>query len=364
MIKGHLINCINMDEVNAFDQNGYVGVGPFYPASTATDRQIGARLRIMWDVIADLKRARPGDICFLHSEGQIFGPYKLTSTFKESASMPPVLQSSNITYEYWIKNKSQFDGISMDEYGYVASIQKPRGCNDGGIDLMDLFLNQSRGVFNGIPPRFMYGDTKKIVKPLLYHELIQLIEMVQFNGDWTPINITPYQTSQLSDISLDLSDYGNRLYCEKLLEAWFMESMYSSTSAFNEIQSIIGNFDYYANCTYTYYTNFLDVFAYNIDSNYNLSSCEQCNNINRDFAENIKIIELKRDYIPNPSWVVNQVEAYMKWAQAVLNPNASVSGYIVTAGYGRNLQSVKNSNPHITFIKYNISGAGLNLEEV
>ncbi len=162
MRKGHLINCIDRGKVKAFDENGYVGVGPFYPASNATNKQIGARLRIMWDVVADLKRAGPGDVCFLHSEGQIFGPYVFTSTFKESASMSPILQSLNITYDYWVANKSMFDEISMDdEYGYVASIQKPLGCNDSGIDLMDLFLNQSRGVFNGVPPRFMYGDTKK-----------------------------------------------------------------------------------------------------------------------------------------------------------------------------------------------------------
>ena len=353
-----------MEDVETFDENGYIGVGPFYPDSSATDRQIGSRLRILWDVVADLKRVRPGDICFLHSEGQIFGPYILASTFKESASMPPILQSLNITYDYWIKNKSHFDEISMDEYGYVASIQKPRGCNDEGIDLMALFLNQSLGIFNGVPPRFMYGDTKKIVKPLLYHELIQLNDMVNFNGDWSPVNAATYQTNRLSDVSLDLSDYGNRLYCEKLLEAWFMESMYSGNSSYSDIQSIIGNFDYYSNCTYTYYTNFLDILAYDIDSNYHLSSCKQCNNINRDFAENIKIIELKRDYISDPSWVVDQVKNYMKWAKTVLNPNASVSGYIVTAGFGRNLRSVKASNPHITFIKYNISENGLNLEVV
>ncbi len=163
---------------------------------------------------------------------------------------------------------------------------------------------------------------KKIVKPLLYHELIQLIEMVRFNGDWSPVPATPYQISQLSDISLDLADYGNRLYCEKLLEAWFMENMYSGSSEYGQIQSVIGDYDYYSNCTYTYYTNFLDVLAYDLDNNYNLSNCERCNNINRDFAKNVKIIEIKRDYISDPSRVVDQVEAYIKWAQTVLNPRA------------------------------------------
>jgi|GEM_PF-4163311 len=364
MKKGHLITCLDVGEVKTFDENRYVGTGPFYPASTATDRQIGARLRIMWDVVADLKRARPGDVCFLHSEGQIFGPYVLTSTFKESATMPQVLQSSNITYNYWVTNKSLFDDISMDEYGYVASIEKPRGCNDNGTDLMDLFLNQSRGVFNGVPPRFMYGDTKKVVKPLLYHEIIQLLDIVQFNGDWSPIPAAPYQTSQLSDISLDLSDYGNRLYCEKLLEAWFMENMFSGSPQYGAIQSIIGNYNYYANSTYTYYTNFLDVLAYNLDNNYLMSHCNHCHNVNRDFAQEIKIIELKRDYINDPSWVVDQVEAYIRWAQVVLNPRATVVGYVVAAGFGQSCQPIKASKPHIAFIQYGITTNGLRLQRV
>ena len=364
MIKGHLITCLDQGEVRSFDENKYVGVGPFYPVSSATDRQIGARLRIMWDVIADLKRARPGDVCFLHSEGEIFGPYVLTSTFKESATMPQVLKSSSITYDYWVTNKALFDDIRMDEYGYVASIEKPRGCNCNGTDLMDLFLSQSRGIFNGVPPRFMYGDTKKVVKPLLYHELLQLLDIVKFNGDWSAIPATTYQTNQLSDISLDLSDYGNRLYCEKLLEAWFMENMFPGGAQYGTVQTVIGDYNYYSNSTYTYYTNFLDVLAYSLDGDYLMSHCDHCNNVNRDFAQEIKILELKRDYISDPSWVVAQVDAYIRWAQAVLNPRATVMGYIVAAGFGQSCQTLKASNPHITFVQYGITTNGLHLQVV
>jgi hypothetical protein len=364
MTKGHLITCLDKTEVKTFDESGYVGTGPFYPGSDATAKQLGGRLRILWDVIADLKRARPGDVCFLHSEGQIFGPYVLTSSFKESASMPPILRSSNITHEYWVTNKSLFDDINMDEYGYVASIEKPRGCNDKGTHLMELFLNQAKGIFNGVPPRFMYGDIKKVVKPLLYHEIVQLLDIVQFNGDWSPSQASPFQTAHLSDITLDLSDYGGHLYCEKLLEAWFMENMYPDSAQHELIESMIGKYDYYSNSTYTYYTNFLDVLAYDLDSNYVLSHCDHCNSVNRDFAQEIRIIELKRDYIGDPAWVVDQVEAYVRWAQAVLNPRATIRGYIVAAGFGEGYQEMKASKPHIAFIQYKITTNGLNLERV
>jgi hypothetical protein len=254
MRKGHLITCLNLGEVKNFDQNRYIGVGPFYPDSSNTDRKVGARLRILWDVIADLKRVRPGDICFLHAEGKIFGPYLFTSTFKESRQMPNILRSANITHDFWIKNKAQFSKISMDEYGYVASIAKPKGCDANGSNLMELFLKQSQGIFNGIPPRFIYGDTKKIVKPLLYHEISQLLEIVEFTGNWTLLPSNNYDTNGLSDIMLDLTDYGGHLYCEKLLEAWFMENMYTGSSYHKIIKQIFGNYDYYANSIYTYYT--------------------------------------------------------------------------------------------------------------
>ncbi len=45
-------------------------------------------------------------------------------------------------------------------------------------------------------------------------------------------------------------------------------------------------------------------------------------------------------------------------------PKSAVVGYIVAAGFGENCQIIKASKPHITFIKYNISINGLNLEKV
>lgn len=364
MRKGHLITCLNLGEVKNFDQNRYIGVGPFYPDSSSTDRRIGARLRILWDVIADLKRVRPGDICFLHAEGQIFGPYIFRSPFKESHQMPDILRSANITYNFWIKNKAQFNKISMAEYGYVASIDKPKGCNENGSNLMELFLKQSQGVFNGIPPRFMYGDTKKIVKPLLYHEISQLLDIVGFIGDWSLLPGNNYGINGLSDITLDLSDYGGHLYCEKLLEAWFTGNMYPGSLSHKMIDQIFGNYDYYANSIYTYYTNFLDIIVYNIDEGYSIKTCTHCNNVNRDFADKIRVIELKRDYIGDPSWVVDQIEAYIKWARLVLNPKASVDGYIVAAGFGSDYANIKKSKPYINFIQYSVGKNSLTITKL
>lgn len=360
MRKGHLITCLNLSEIRRFENTGYVGLGPFYAQSASSDRIIGARLRILWDVIADLKRVQPNDICFLHSEGQIFGPYIFTSTFRESRDLPEILCSSNLTYPNWTANKQEFSDLVIEEYGYVASISKAVGCNSDGANLMNLFLNQSKGIFNGIPPRFMYGDTKKIVKPLLAHEIAQLLSIVQFNGDWQYASRTDYSTNDLAEISLDLSDHDGHLYCEKLLEGWFMENMSGSASQYENLVSLVGNFDYYANSIYTYYTNFLDVIAYNIQDDYELKTCTSCNNVIRDFANDIRVIELKRDTVRDVSDVLNQIKNYMKWAKAVLNPNTQVSGYVVAAGFNR----VPANEDNISFLEYTVNDHGLTLAEV
>jgi hypothetical protein len=363
MVKGHLVTCLNLDEVRRFDEQRYVGLGPFYPAHNSTDRKVGARLRILWDVIADLKRVQPNDICFLHAEGLLFGPYVFRSTFKESEHMPQILRSTNLTYENWRTNKALFQNIdTQGEYGYVASIHKPAGCNDTGADLMKIFLHQSLGIFNGIPPRFMYGDTKKIVKPLLYHEIGQSLEILNFNNDWDLLPKVPYPTEMLNDISLDLTSYNGHLYCEKLLEAWFMENMSSTSMQYDEVTNILGQFNYYANSIYTYYTNFLDVMAYNIPENYAQTSCGYCDNVIRNFANDVRLIELKRDHIYAPQAII-QVRGYMNWAKTVLNPNSQITGYIVANGFTNvDNESIKNTDIHL--IQYRLNEGELNLEVI
>lgn len=364
MIKGHLITCLDLDAVKEFDLNRYIGLGPFYPSSNSTDRKVGARLRILWDVIADLKRIRTGDICFLHAEGLIFGPYIFSSTFRESQEMPPILRSSNLTYRNWKDHKSEFDAINMEDYGYVASINKPSECNTTGSDLMKMFLHQSLGIFNGIPPRFMYGDTKKIVKPLLYHEIGQLLSMLDFNNNWDLLPGNLYPVNSLNEISLNLSSYSGHLYSEKILEAWFTENMSAEGSQYQQIIDIIGNFNYYSNSIYTYYTNFLDIIAYNISEDYVINRCEDCNSVKRDFANEIKVIELKRDSVSNVSSVVNQIMGYLKWANTVLNENTSVVGYIVANGFNSDYKNYTQNNSNIHFVQYSLDNGALNLQEM
>ncbi len=132
-MKGHLITCLSSNDLEDFDSNGYVGLGPFYPRSDSTRRQVGARLRILWDVIADLKRVQPGDICFLHTEGYIYGPYVFRSGFLESRALPNILRSPNTTLDNWWDHRNEFDGLYTEGYGYVASIDKPRGCNTSAL---------------------------------------------------------------------------------------------------------------------------------------------------------------------------------------------------------------------------------------
>lgn len=365
-MKGHLVTCLSINEMRNFEKKRYVGLGPFYPPPDSTQRQVSARLRILWDVIADLKRAQPGDICFLHTEGYIFGPYIFRTGFRESKTLPKILSSSNLSFQNWWDNAREFKNINIEEYGYVASIDKPKGCKNEGSNVMDLFLRQSLGIFNGIPPRFMYGDTKKIVKPLLHHEICQMLDMVSFNGDW---EISPgpiYPTTTLQNISLDLTDYGGHLFCEKILEAWLMENMASESSQYKEVVKFFGNFTYYSNSIYTYYTNFLDVIAYDVLEDAMLNYCQQCGGVIRHFANDIRVVELKRDRLADGLRTIEQVRGYMKWANCILNPKTQVSGYIIAAGFDKEyMDYIKNNKEKdIHLLQYTLKAGTLHLVKV
>jgi hypothetical protein len=363
-LKGHLITCLTLDEARRFETRRYVGLGPFYPESNNSKRQILARLRILWDVIADLKRVQPGDICFLHAEGLILGPYIFKSGFYESQDLPSILSSPNLNPENWWSNRDEFENLSVEGYGYVAVLDRPEGCNSGGADLMALFLRQSLGIFNGIPPRFMYGDTKKIVKPLLYHEISQMLEMVDFNGNWTVSPGPMYPLDNLNRISLDLNGYRGHLFCEKILEAWLMENMSPMGRQYQEVVDLIGNFEYYGNGIYTYYTNFLDAIAYNLPESDTLGRCRHCGNVLRNFATDIRLIELKRDRLADGLRTIEQVRGYMEWAVSVLNPRSRITGYLIALGFDEEYRSFlrRNSRNDIQLLRYVLENGALYLQ--
>lgn len=362
-MNSHLINCISMNELERFVQCGYVGVGPFYPSPNMTNRQVSKRLQILWDVIADLKRVRPGDVLFLHSEGIIVGPFIFETTFLESAQLPPILQSHNLSPDQWLSSLSEFSQIQMEEYGYVAAIVEPSDSVHNRANLMEIFLRQSMGTFNAIPPRFMYGDTKKIVKPLLRHELLQLLDILNHSTSLEVSQSSNYSTSGLREIELDLHNYGGHLFCEKILEAWFMENMHPSSNNYEMVSSILGEFNAFSNSIYTYYTNFLDVFAYHESTTSNITYCNSCNSMIKNIISDMKIVELKRDWISDYNSILGQVQSYLRWACSVLNPNANATAFIVAAGFSQEFIR-EAANQQVFLLRYVFTGNGIELQRV
>jgi hypothetical protein len=349
--------------------NGYVGLGPFYPklkegALEISKSQISAKLRIVWDIIADLKRVKVGDLCFLHSENLIYGPFIFKSIFYESNDLPELLRSSSLLNQIWFDNRNDFSELEFDEYGYVAAIDQPTNCNLVGTDIMELFLRQASGSFNGIPPRFMYGDTKKIVKPILNHEIPQLLEILGYSDNFQIEIPSAYPILGLNNIDLNLNNYNGALNYEKILEAWFMRELTLGNN--NNIVEIFGNCNYYANSIFTYYTNVLDVILYNVVDNYTLKFCEHCNNIIHDSANNIRIIELKRDFINDGLNVITQIKGYMKWAKRILSHNTDINGYIVAKGFSHDYIDFVIDNPmaNIKLVQYDITDTGILLIQI
>ena len=103
-MKAHIITCDSRERLQEFVDNGYAGVRPI-PPKTLSKRGLSRKLSTNWDVIADLKRVKAGDLIFLHVEKGLYGLFRATSCFKEERDMPDVYKSKNLNLDYWTKNR-------------------------------------------------------------------------------------------------------------------------------------------------------------------------------------------------------------------------------------------------------------------
>lgn len=339
MAKGHLITCVSKTAYNEFIECGYVALGPFPPKTPTSDSGLRAGLRINWDVIADLKRVEEGDYCFLHArrDQTLYGPFRLGSYFFEMANLPTFLRSANLTFDVWSQARDRLTNITYNDYSYRAVLRKPANIGIRSAPLMEIFLRQALGKVNSIPPRFQYGDTKKVVKPLLHYEIRELCSILGVSldevGEWK--DCRPGVEEEIKagrPIRLDLELEGGEIAFEKVLEAWVMNEMRSAQASQSQLLNLIGEFDYFGNAIYTYYTNFLDVIAYTaVDET--PRRCEHCGSATRNLCEDARILELKKGYLSGEPKEISQLRTYMDWCREILGENAHPEGYLVAASY-------------------------------
>ena len=345
-MKAHIVTCDSKDRLREFVENGYVGVRPI-PPKKLTERGLLSKLGTNWDIVADLKRVKPGDLIFLHADRSLYGLFAATSCFGEESDTPRVYKSKNLNIRYWTENKEYWPSDIENAYDQVrestelcwkAGIQSVEGRYfDKPLDVMDIFRRASVGEIQTIPVRFWY-DGEKTVKPMLQSEKEKIAELLtSFNsGIPSTRSVQPYDTRDLREITIDLHSYRNKVSCEKILEAYIMENITSdegTPQAREETRKLVGDVDFFANTVYTYYTNYIDVF------------CQR----KVDGENENMVVELKRG-APDPfPKTLEQVTDYASWIRLYMERGAhageKVVSIIVARTINKSYMNWKKKNP-------------------
>jgi hypothetical protein len=364
-LGAHIITCDTKEKFQEFVTKGYAGVRPI-PPKTLTERGLKRKIETNWDIIADLKRVKPGDIIFLHVAKKIYGLFNAASYFMEEESIPDVYKGENLNLPFWIENKSfwmkgmgdrEYDEVreSVDYHWKVSIKSSDDLFFDRGLDIMKIFKLKTIGEIQSIPERFLY-DGEKTVKPLLAHDTETIVELLkkENEGVRSTMNIEPYNMSKFQKIKLDLHSYQGELSCEKILEAYIMENItYNGTNlkAHEEIKKIVGDVDFFANTVFTYYTNFMDVF---------------CQRKKEDGSIRNIIIELKKGSTPSPRTenVIEKLQQYMNWVKYFMEKGKHVDNELfgiiiakrVTKPYIK--WKKQNADSNIKLVEYDFSEDG------
>ncbi len=346
------------ERLQEFIENGYAGVRPI-PPKTLSSRGLSSKLRTNWDIIADLKRVKVGDLILLHVEKGLYGLFRATSCFKEEKSMPNVYKSKNLNLDYWSDNKDYWPSDIEKKYNEIregidlywkVGIESVEDMYfDKPLDVMEIFKLMSIGEIQTIPARFLY-DGEKTVKPMLESEKGKIIKLLEDsnNGVRSKNFVDSCDMRNFEEIKLDLRSYENTVSCEKILEAYIMENITlnkENVKAHEEVRKIVGEVDFFANTVFTYYTNFIDVF------------CQKRVNEN---SQNV-VIELKKGDLDTFPKTLNQIMDYTEWVQFYMEKGVHAEEEIVGIIIARKIDDSyiswkrKNPNSNVKLCKYDFT---------
>lgn len=355
MHRAHLITCQSFDDYETFLSGGYAGLYPIRVDVTEgiTERKLAAKIGTNWDIIADLKRVKIDDLIYLHViADKIYGPFLATSCFLESPLMPNPFRSSNLRIDYW--RNYYVEPTYLEPHPWRVAIKSiDQVTHRNGFNSMELFKLKTIGSIHSIPERFFYHDKPKIVKPLLNHEseiIFNILEGVQAGQC---ISVLNNSLDGYLPIKLDLNSYYGEVYREKILEGWLMENVTfngDNQSENENVISIFGNVNYFANSIYTYYTNFMDVLFYNESSSIDSEYCSECRKYTSKNKKDIAVIELKKGTVN--STTIQQLREYGDWTlKALANSNMdNMKLYAIGAEFEKNLGLIND----VKLIRYTI----------
>ncbi len=367
--RGHIINCEGMYAFNQFLEEGYVGVSPINPRRFTSGGRSWA-VRTNWDIIADLKRVKPGDLIFLHvtaeSEGEIKGVFEATSHFMESPETPEIYKSANLRYyppePCW--RDCPEEEFGKPDYFWQAGIKELEGYYfKDGFNSTEVFRLAKEGRIWTVPVRWKYADMAKTVRPLLGSEAKELKKLLVRNNLGEPLetSISPKNLSNFSEIRLLLTPYNGQLYDEKILEAWILDNLTqngNNKTEYNMVTDIFGKLNVFGNTIQAFYLDFMDIFGYIEDK--------------EEFKYGFKVAELKKGEPEEFPLTIKQLTKYMDWVTTELAGGDAfkVEGIIIAKDFSQEYidyiqqrNSIEYGNK-INLVKYDLSDGKITLEKV
>jgi len=161
----HLINCDTLSILKNFIRDGEIGIRmpPFNDNKNPKD-QIDSKVRMCWDIFADIARIKKGDYVFLHSEGRIIGLFVVIND-------PFIVNDfvnifSNITKEHWKANSQEVIDIIANR-NFIVKIPIAKVIDYDFVPMSIIFDYIVKGLITSLPIRLRYEDKNKTIKGIM-----------------------------------------------------------------------------------------------------------------------------------------------------------------------------------------------------
>lgn len=301
-MNAHIINCDENEFFNSFLPSGYLGVG--LVIKSTTPQTLSRACRTSYSMYADMKTIRVGDVIFAHAGQKIYGAFKAATEFRENPRTPQHFLSKNIHYNPnpnkpnsgWRGNITEPANIGYYRRMAITHFtdqQRRNLCFEKGIDSNEVFELKLKKNIWSIPERWLYGDTKRTVRPLMENEAFELLKILDRENADNPnrLSVRPANLARYIPIQFILNP--DIIANEKIIEGWVLENIGRHT----DLDNALGSLTSFGNNMPAGYLKFMDIFGYQ----------ELTTGVRK-----YKVVEVKKDNCVFPD-DINQLLGYTDW---------------------------------------------------
>ena len=251
-----------------------------------------------------MKTIRVGDIIFVHAGQRIYGAFKAVTEFCENPETPQHFLSKNIHYNPdpnransgWRGNITAPMNVGYYRRMAITHFTGQQGrnlCFEKAIDSNEVFELKLKKNIWSIPERWLYGDTKRTVRPLMENEAFELLKILDRENADSPNRLSIRPTNLTRYVPNQFVLNPNIVTDEKIIEGWVLENI----GRHSDLDNALGPLTSFGNNMPAGYLKFMDIFGY-----------QQLTTAVRKY----KVIEVKKDscIFPND---INQLLGYTDW---------------------------------------------------